>query len=522
MRSIAGVSLSLILVALGVALGVAPAALAEPPPPPPTLESQLAALWGRAGGLTAEAVARRAEATSYDVMARKQDLIAAGAAVDAAKIAFVPRLNLTARYMRLSSVPKIDFTSSSSTSDAASLGSLVVTGTLVPAGKSAQPLAPCAAPGGMGCDTLIAVSPSVLSSLFPSFPIPVDNTLMQASLAVPLTDYLLRLNHAYDAAGFGRDAAASAERAARYKVAADARVLYYTWARTRLSRFVAEQALVQANGHLADVRHLFDVGMVPNADVMRVESAQAGAELLVEKSRNFERLLADQIRVAMHERGGPEFQIGEDLGSDPAPLPDTADTEGLITSAEAGRLELALFRDNDRALEAQQKINRAGYLPRIDAFGDAVYANPNQRIFPQKDQFDFTWDVGVQLTYTPNDVGTTLANARTIEARRASLAAQRGQLLDGIRLEVLQAASAAREATVAMKTTARGLKAAEESYRVRRELYVNGRATNIELTDAENELTRARLDAIGARLDLRIAAIRLEHATAADVGGPRN
>ena len=59
---------------------------------------------------------------------------------------------------------------------------------------------------------------------------------------------------------------------------------------------------------------------------------------------------------------------------------------------------------------------------------------------------------------------------------------------------------------------ARGLAAAQESYRARRLLYQNGRATTVELLDAETDLTRARLDALGARIDERVASVRLAYA----------
>ena len=76
-----------------------------------------------------------------------------------------------------------------------------------------------------------------------------------------------------------------------------------------------------------------------------------------------------------------------------------------------------------------------------------------------------------------------------------------------MRLDVVE-----EEARVAEQTTARGLAAAQESYRARRLLYQNGRATTVELLDAETDLTRARLDALGARIDERVASVRLAYA----------
>ena len=62
-----------------------------------------------------------------------------------------------------------------------------------------------------------------------------------------------------------------------------------------------------------------------------------------------------------------------------------------------------------------------------------------------------------------------------------------------------------------------GLVAAEENYRVRRELYRAGKATIVEVTDAETDLTRARLDVVNSHVDVRIARVALSHALGRDV-----
>jgi len=54
-------------------------------------------------------------------------------------------------------------------------------------------------------------------------------------------------------------------------------------------------------------------------------------------------------------------------------------------------------------------------------------------------------------------------------------------------------------------------------HRLRRALFQNGRATSVELTDAETERSRAQLEAISARIDHRIAQVRLAHAAGEDV-----
>ncbi len=52
---------------------------------------------------------------------------------------------------------------------------------------------------------------------------------------------------------------------------------------------------------------------------------------------------------------------------------------------------------------------------------------------------------------------------------------------------------------------------------MRQELLAADRATAVELVDAETDLTRARIAALNARVDLRVALAQLRHAIGADV-----
>ena len=88
---------------------------------------------------------------------------------------------------------------------------------------------------------------------------------------------------------------------------------------------------------------------------------------------------------------------------------------------------------------------------------------------------------------------------------------------DTLRDEISAAVVATQEATAEAESADRGLAAAEESYRVRRELFELGRATQVELVDAETDVLRARLEMIQARVDARVARVQLEHAVGRDV-----
>jgi len=103
-----------------------------------------------------------------------------------------------------------------------------------------------------------------------------------------------------------------------------------------------------------------------------------------------------------------------------------------------------------------------------------------------------------------------------LRAETNELRADRENLERGTRIEVLAAQQAVLIAQRALETSQKGLAAAEEGYRVRRELLNAERATAVELVDAETDLTRARIAALNARVDLRVALAQLGHALGND------
>jgi len=443
-----------------------------------TLDDRLAPSPG--GGLTADQVAARAQETSFDAAARREAIHSAEAKLAQAQVAYYPKLTLTGRYTRLSPITQPDLSRFFGP----------------PAGMPAMPAAATSAV---------------------SFPVYLDQYLFQAGLNVPLSDYVLRLSQNYAAASRSKRAALLDEQASRLKAAVDGRDAYYVWLRARAQVIVSERALDQFKGHLDDARHAFDVGTTSKADVLRVESQVASAELVLERAKNLAALTEDQIRTAMHDPSTQPYAIGEDLRGDAAPVAGTENLAALRAEALDRRLEVRALDETAWSLREQAKAARAGYYPRLDAFGDLIYANPNQRYFPADGTFKLTWDVGVQVVWSPNDSFGASSAAADAEARAAQTDMQKAALRDGVKLEVMQAYNALRDAEVAVTTTKRGLAAAEEGYRVRRELFRNGRATSVELTDSEVDLFRASLESVNARADFRSARARLLHATGRDV-----
>jgi outer membrane protein len=450
----------------------------------PAFDDRLAAETGVAGGLTAAEAARRAEATSGNVSAGAAEVEAAGAAADQARLGFLPRLAGAVRYTRLSSI------------EAPLLGVWVV--------------APGAPPGPLPAGAQLVNAPA-------RFPVQVDQTSLQATLVVPVSDYFLRIGPMYAAAMQTQEAAGFALDAARRRAAAEAMVLYYEWARARLSGVAQEAGVRQARGHLDDVTKVFQAGGASRADVLRVESQLAGAEQAAAQAAALTGALEARLRVAMHVPEAGRLAIGESLAADLDSPIAARDLDVLTAEAERRRPEVRGLDATAAALGLQARAAAGAAAPALTLSGEVDDADPNPRYLPSPDRFAATWSVTAQVSWSPSDAAVSLQAQRGLRARQTATSQQRRAVVDLVRSEIATALQAADTAASAQLNGARAARSAEESYRMRRSLFQNGRATSVELTDAETELTRARLAVISARIDARIADVAFMHAVGRDV-----
>ena len=437
------------------------------------------------GGLTSDQVAARVLATSPGLRADREESIARAFAVTQARANFVPRLSGGLRYTR------------QSRESSPALGNLVATSPDVPAGAT----------------------PTQLVALPLSFPTLVNHYDAQASLDVPLSDYALRLPQLYEAAKKDARAAELLLAANRLQEARDARVAYYDWVKARLQQRVAERALERTRLHLVDAQTALTLGTASQADVFSVEAQLANAELVLARARSASEIQGRRLSVLMHDTAPAAYEIGEDLSgpsaATPAPSPDGESL--LLRRALERRLELRVISESAAGQRQRARAALAAELPRLGASGSASYARPNSRVLPPTDEFHGSWEVGVALSWSPTDILGSDAGRQATLARARQLDAQGDELVDSIALEVKSALSSLTESEVRVTTSERALTASTESHRVRRELFKNGRATSTELSDAETEWSQAQLDVVAARVDRRIAQVKLAHALGEDV-----
>ena len=75
-----------------------------------------------------------------------------------------------------------------------------------------------------------------------SFPLILNNYLLEAQIVVPISDYFLRINEGYTASTQAQEAARQDVATARAKAMTEGKSAFYNWLRARGAVVVAEQA----------------------------------------------------------------------------------------------------------------------------------------------------------------------------------------------------------------------------------------------------------------------------------------
>ncbi len=417
-------------------------------------------------GLTPEDAAKRATDTSPSVAAARAELDAAAARVDRAFAAYFPTARVIASYTRVSEV-----------------------------------------------DTEFDIGlPG------PAFELPqvLNQWSLVAALEVPISDYLLRLTQGYAAVSKDVTARELLVEARKLQIIADAKVAYFNWVRARGRAVVSGLAVALSKRHLEDAELTLAAELISRADVARLEAQLAQSRYLLVQSLAFEKVAAMQLRRVLHAEDTQRLDIGVDVLGPPPP-PVAQKLPELLALARRNRLDMQALDRTQESLEEAASATRASYYPRLDAFANATYANPNPRIFPQENRFDLTWDVGVRLTWVINDTFTTIGAAAEADARVASVAAEKRALEDAVAVEVTRAYYDIETARAAITAAEKREESAKISLDTRRQLFRAGQATATEIVDAEAELVEAGLQRLDAHVDILVARARLEHAIGAKI-----
>lgn len=436
------------------------------------------ALQPQAGGWTVARIVARALQSDAGMHVAQAHVAVARASQVESGLQFVPNLSLSFRYTRLS-----DFTP--------------VSLPFFDGARCVMNLTECQA-NTQGYYQSLQLAPAIL-----------DQYSLRGSISLPLSDLPLRLLRQYQAAGLTLEARRLDAQVTAAQVAQGASEAFYEYLRAVGQVAVAQQSVESAQRRRDDLHRSVAAGVAARADLLRAEASLRDLERLKLLARNGLGLAEAQLRQRTQIDHSESFILGEALDS---PVTLEVDLAPLIRRALSQRPEIQSVERQARALGLTRSSLWASALPSLSAAGNVDYANPNSRFFPQTAEFRATWDLSLQLSFSPNQTALAAASMTRLQAQQQALLSQGRAVREGVEIEVRAQHNVVQAAHAQIEVAQAQLVAAEESYRMRSSRYGTGSATQADLREVETELLRARLGVINAHVDLRIALCRLQRA----------
>jgi outer membrane protein TolC len=455
-------TLVLVLLAFGPTASLS-VARAQPAPRDEPIDI-LEALEVEPSGLTADRAAERAVRVAESIHRAGQGSRAASAAADQVVAGLFPRLDLSARYTRLSEVDQPPF------------------------------------------EFMIGGTTMQFDNPFPQI---LDNFAFRASVTIPLSDLLLAILPAYQGASAYEDAARYQVVAEERNVAIRAREAFYGYVQARGTALVARDGVRLLEAYVADLERLVTAGVLPQPDLADARAQLASARADVVRADAAVETTETVIRRMLDLEDDAPIHIGEDLLQPITAAPPSH--REIVARAIENRPEASAIRSLIEARDALVQAREAGRYPHLALSGNIDIANPNQRIIPQVEEFRPTWDANVIVSWSPNDLAVAQTQVAQAEAELAQARDDLAQIEDGIAIEAAQALAAMRASGLAIEAAREGLEAAQLAYRSRRELLAAGAATPSDVLSAETRLRGAQLARLTAHVAQRIAHARLAY-----------
>jgi outer membrane protein len=283
---------------------------------------------------------------------------------------------------------------------------------------------------------------------------------------------------------------------------------------------VNEASVALLQKELDDQQHRYDAGTVPHFNVLRAKVSLANARPALIQAQNYYRIAKNNLSNLLG------YNLPREITDNiPLNLTDTLDAapyqinlSAALQQALETRPELVALRKT----EELQKLNitdaSSGYKPNLSVFAgynwfNEQYGTPT----PGLDSYLDGWNAGAQVSWDIFDGMLTHGKVVQAKAQHAKSITAVDEEMRTIELEVRTAYSDFLEAQQVLESQKTVLEEAEESLREANARFDAGTGTQLDVLDAENQLTQARSTQAQALHDYDTARAKYERAVGAEM-----
>src|SRR4030065_718375 len=349
----------------------------------------------------------------------------------------------------------------------------------------------------------------------PSSPIPcriADAIFDQYSMRLSLHQSLftgLKLLSSKNSAEYNYNAAESEYSKEMNEAAMSIHTAFWNYYRAQQVKNLLTNSLNQIENHLKDTKNFLDNGLVTQNDYLKLQVQYSNTKLqLIEAENNLDLALA----VFNKALGLPLENLTEIVTEEIKVRPLEFELDDLFKEAMANRDELRSLEF--KLISSQENITAAqsGWFPNVNLIAGINYSNPNVRFQPPVAEFNYNWDVGVNLSWDLWNWGLTSSQTAQAEELSVQTQASLEKLSDIIEVEVYQSYLNLVRSTEKVDVSRLSLEQASENYRITSEKYNEQLATSTDLIDAEVSELQAATNLKTSLIEYNLAKVRLEKA----------
>jgi outer membrane protein len=336
-------------------------------------------------------------------------------------------------------------------------------------------------------------------------PIVLNNYSTRLSLQQPLFTGF-RLEKSAAAAEYAAEAANYDLSRGKTDLVFNIKSGYWNLYKVKEIKRVVDENVELVKAHLTDVENMMAQGLATKNDLLKVQVQLSSSQLAQIDASNSVTIAMMTLNNLIGLPIETEIDLTSVIKSQAMENQHSADIarEAIDTRADLKAAEMRV-----QANEASVTAAKGSWYPQVSLYGNYHYSRPNPRILPTKDEFKNTWDLGVNLSFDIWNWNTTKHQVDQGEAVLAQSREATEQLKDAITLEVNQANLVLLQSNEKIKVAEKGVEQADENYRITKNKFRSGTATNTDLLDAEVALLQAKVNYTTSLVDYELAEARL-------------
>lgn len=340
-------------------------------------------------------------------------------------------------------------------------------------------------------------------------PTNLRNTSEIAGLGIELTQPLLKGGRIYVArrrildAEYDNEIRRAELRAEILRVTAQTKTAYYQVVGAMRQIEVVEQALLRDQELMRASAALFDAGRVSKVDLFNAEISESNDLARLATSRADLEMAQNELRRVL----GLPIAVQVDVTDTTIDFePIRIELDDWIQQAMDTRPELARLESQLEKIELAVRVGENATLPKLDINGGFA---------PGFDWKSYNYNAGLTFEY---QIGNVAAESKLKQAQveRAKVRHEIARKRRDIELEVREIEIRLRESVMRLRNLTAAVAAARRKGEIARGRFELGLASNLDITNADEELIRAESLLLQALVDYASYIAELE----ARIGGP--